>query len=149
MQKPKKNGSIWYPLFHKLEGDALSAATLRCLIKEETGKIGLDPKEYGGYSTRSGGATTMIKNGVELRVLQKHGRWKSDAVFVYLRDNAVDLFNAQMVGFGAAERLALTNEERKKNFLPKEASSSMIGICEDIKKRKFISSFKKPSWEDL
>ena len=36
-----------------------------------------DPSVYGNHSFRSGGATTAANSGVDERVFQRHGRWKS------------------------------------------------------------------------
>ena len=39
--------------------------------------IGLDKKQFGLHSLRSGGATAAAAAGVEDRLFKKHGRWKS------------------------------------------------------------------------
>ncbi|XP_076113718.1 integrase/recombinase xerD homolog [Mytilus galloprovincialis] len=40
--------------------------------------IGLDKKQFGLHSLRSGGATAAAAAGVEDRLFKKHGRWKSE-----------------------------------------------------------------------
>ena len=42
--------------------------------------IGLDSKLYGLHSLRSGGASAAANMGVEDRLIQKHGRWKTVGV---------------------------------------------------------------------
>ena len=44
--------------------------------------MGYDPKDYGLYSLRSAGVTSVVSNdlshNVSERLLKLHGRWKSD-----------------------------------------------------------------------
>ena len=50
-------------------------------------RIGVDPTGYGSHSMRRGGATAAAKF-VRTHVLKRHGRWKSDAVYLYVDDDA-------------------------------------------------------------
>ena len=43
-----------------------------------------DPSRYAGHSFRRGGASALQLAGVPAAVIQKHGRWTSDAFRVYL-----------------------------------------------------------------
>jgi hypothetical protein len=43
-----------------------------------------DPSRYAGHSFRRGGASAMQLAGVPAAVIQKHGRWTSDAFRAYL-----------------------------------------------------------------
>lgn len=45
-----------------------------------------DWKEYGGHSLRAGGATAAMRGGAKISDLKSHGRWRSDAVYVYIHD---------------------------------------------------------------
>lgn len=40
-------------------------------------------KLYGLHSARRGGATHAFRSGVSMPAIKKHGRWKSDVVFLY------------------------------------------------------------------
>jgi hypothetical protein len=80
--------------FCSVSGESLSSDLLRSRLKLALESIGLDPKDYGGHSTRSGAATALVKKGVSIRVLKKLGGWKSDAVYVYVRDDAAELCHA-------------------------------------------------------
>lgn len=40
-----------------------------------------------GHSARAGCATTAIQKGVDIRLVKQHGRWKSDAVYDYIKDD--------------------------------------------------------------
>ena len=37
-------------------------------------------------SARIGGATLAMRNKVNLHLIKRHGNWRSDVVFVYIRD---------------------------------------------------------------
>ena len=47
------------------------------MLKQELQKEGLDPKQYGLHSLRSGGATTTAALGIPDRLLQRQGGWRS------------------------------------------------------------------------
>jgi integrase len=68
-------------------GAPLSSDTPRTIIKRWLKAIGVDPEKYGGHSARSGGATSAAHNGIAIDLLRRHGRWRSDAVFVYIHDS--------------------------------------------------------------
>ena len=54
----------------------------RDIVKTTLKDLGFDPKEYGLYSLRSGGATAVISNNaskaVSERLFKLHGRWKTN-----------------------------------------------------------------------
>jgi hypothetical protein len=56
-------------------------------LKKLLGKIGVDPTEYGSHSCRKGGCTAAALAGIEVRVLKRHGNWKSDAVNTYIHES--------------------------------------------------------------
>lgn len=79
-------------LFHRQNSDEKLAVSTPCgRVKFMLEKIGVDSSEYGSHSGRSGGATAATAAGVELRLTKKHGGWKSDAVFAYIRDDTAEL----------------------------------------------------------
>ena len=57
-----------------------SYTTIRGYVLDLLANIGLDPKKFGLYSLRSGGASVAANLGVNDRLFKKHGRWKSDKV---------------------------------------------------------------------
>jgi len=83
-------------------GTALTPA-VNSIVKKETEGLEL-PNELslGGHSMRSGGATDAIRARVDLRVVKKHGRWRSNAVYLYVRESVADfhLLNARMGHYG-------------------------------------------------
>ena len=75
-------------VFHSSEPSALKLAksTPNSLLKKWLLAIGVNPKPYGSHSLRRGGATTAAAHEVRLHILKRHGRWASDAVFLYIQD---------------------------------------------------------------
>ena len=65
---------------YKLYGVKLSYTRCREIFKECLKEIGVDHKLYCLHSLRSGGATSAVRYNTNLseRVLELHGRWKSD-----------------------------------------------------------------------
>ena len=55
----------------------LSYSTARTAILSYLKDIGVDQKLFGLHSLRCGGATAAANKGVNDRLFQKHGRWKS------------------------------------------------------------------------
>ena len=57
-------------------------------------RVGLDNKDFGLHSARSGGATSAANNGVPDRLFKRHGRWKSEkAKDSYIKDNLSQLLS--------------------------------------------------------
>ena len=42
--------------------------------------------KYGSHSLRKGGATAAAAAKVRTHVIKRHGRWLSDAVYIYIVD---------------------------------------------------------------
>jgi integrase len=55
----------------------ISYSIIRDAVKEKAKQIGLDPRQYSTHSMRSGGATAAADDGVNDRIMQRHGRWAS------------------------------------------------------------------------
>ena len=54
------------------------------LVAKEFPELGLVSKHFAGHSLRRGGATSLALRGVRESVLRMLGRWKSDAVNLYI-----------------------------------------------------------------
>jgi integrase len=66
----------------------LSYTRVREIILSALEEIGLDKKNFGLHSLRSGGATAATAADINDRILKKHGRWKSDkAKDGYVKEN--------------------------------------------------------------
>lgn len=62
---------------------ALMKRTVAAVAKEFPA-LGLESKDFAGHSLRRGGATSLALRGVRESVLRMLGRWKSDAVNLYI-----------------------------------------------------------------
>ncbi|XP_052061441.1 uncharacterized protein LOC127701553 isoform X1 [Mytilus californianus] len=56
----------------------ISYTRARELLLSALDSLGLDKKQFGLHSLRSGGATAAAEAGIDDRLFKKHGRWKSD-----------------------------------------------------------------------
>ena len=94
---------------HSALPDGASFASYRCgrevkvmkynqafkALREIVERTGRDPKEFALRSLRIGGASALAAGGhVSERVIQREGRWKSDAYKTYTVNNSED---SQMV----------------------------------------------------
>ena len=58
---------------------------VQSLLKRLLDRIGIDGSLYGTHSFRIGRGTDLIKYGVNIEIIKRMGRWKSNAVYRYLR----------------------------------------------------------------
>jgi hypothetical protein len=58
----------------------------RKMLKRAVASIGLEPSTFSGHSCRAGGATDAFNAGVAYATVKKFGRWRSDTVLLYYRD---------------------------------------------------------------
>jgi hypothetical protein len=69
----------------------LSYTRSRAILLSALGGIGLDKKKFGLHSLRSVGATAAATAGIDDRLFNKHGRWKSDkAKDGYVKESITD-----------------------------------------------------------
>ena len=81
---------------HKLRKNNLpiSYSSARQNMLTVLDNVGLNSKNFGLHSLRSGGATVATNNGVKDRLFKRHGRWKSDkAKDGYVKDDLVQLLS--------------------------------------------------------
>ena len=72
----------------------ISYSRVRELLLAALKKIGLNVKDYGTHSLRSGGATAAANADVPDRLFKRHGRWQSDkAKDGYVKDNVTRLLS--------------------------------------------------------
>ena len=84
-------------IVHTKSGDKLRASgglsytRVRELVLEKLVAIGLDKRQFGVHSLRSGGASAAAQAGVPDRWFKRHGRWRSEnAKDGYIKDNLQD-----------------------------------------------------------
>jgi integrase len=93
----------WF--FHRVDsGDrdtSLAKGSFNHIVKNRCKETGINDLNIGGHSCRAGGATDAARKRVETRLIARHGRWKSDAVFIYMHDDQSGelQLNAALGGF--------------------------------------------------
>ena len=87
--------------FLRKKNTPISYSTMRSTLLSYLKDLGLEEKLFGMHSLRRGGATSAANNGVNDRLFQKHGRWKSvGAKDGYVEDNLNSLlFVSRSLGF--------------------------------------------------
>lgn len=83
---PHKEG----PLFQTANGLPVTYAFVTQRLNQAITFVGLDPTLYKGHSFRIGAATEAAKMGYSENIIQRLGRWNSNAVQRYIR---IDAFN--------------------------------------------------------
>lgn len=72
-------------------GQATTKSSFVSLARKYLAQAGYAQQMYSGHSYRSGGATDLwASHRARGRTIQLHGRWKSDAYRLYIRDNPQD-----------------------------------------------------------
>jgi integrase len=81
------------PLFFSTARDlrCLNSDDFNQMVKTWLGRIKVDPSGFGGHSARAGGATAAAAADVDIRLIKRQGRWKSDAVYLYIHDDTNSL----------------------------------------------------------
>ena len=74
------------PFFIFRDGTPVTPANVRNLLRLMLEKLGLNPVLYDTHSWRVGRATQLFKNNFDIARIRFLGRWKSNAVYKYLRD---------------------------------------------------------------
>ena len=81
---------------------AVSRTTLACRLSRRLRSLGVTSSLFGLHSFRIGGATAAAMAGLPERVLKAHGRWRSDVVRKYMRDNEHGLWETTRKMLSAA-----------------------------------------------
>ena len=87
---------------HKIRAKnvAICYSTARSAVMSYLSRIGLDEKLFGLHSLRRGGATEAANRGVNDRIFQKHGRWKTTGVKNGYVDEDLDSLLQVSLGLG-------------------------------------------------
>lgn len=72
-------------LFKHFNGQALTRYQFSAVLKKALSFIGIEYSNYKSHSFRIGAATCAAERGVSVAEIQKAGRWKSNAVYSYIR----------------------------------------------------------------
>ena len=69
------------------DGSPVQPRHLRSILKKCLKLIGLDATKYDTHSLRIGRASDLMKNGYTVDQIKQLGRWKSNAVYKYIRNS--------------------------------------------------------------
>ena len=58
----------------------------RKVLKTILQRLNFNPEQFNLHSTRIGHAVDLLKAGYTIEEIKRLGRWKSNAVFRYLKD---------------------------------------------------------------
>ena len=73
------------PLFVFKDRTPVSPNHFRKTLKLMLDKLNINSKLYGSHSLRIGRSSDLLKLGISVETIKKLGRWKSNAVYAYLR----------------------------------------------------------------
>ena len=79
----------------ELQGKPLRYSYFNSLLKDCAQIAGLDPKLYSSHSLRSGAATSAASSGIPPYLIQKLGRWSSNAYCSYIKQPHKAIRDAQ------------------------------------------------------
>jgi site-specific recombinase XerD len=97
--KARRNPNAKY-LFHQMGSTKkLSHKTPNGIMKKLLERILIDPKPFGSHSCRKGGCTAASARGINIRILMRHGRWKSDAIFAYISNTLEEKLSVSQAVF--------------------------------------------------
>ena len=73
------------PFFIFSDGSQVRPHHIRAVLRKAILKIGLNQKLYSTHSLRSGRACDLLRQGMEVQKIKLCGRWRSNAVYKYLK----------------------------------------------------------------
>jgi site-specific recombinase XerD len=82
--KARRDPTAVYMFHHESSTKKLSRSSPNSILKKLLRRIQVDPALYSSHSCRKGGCTAAAERGISIRVLMRHGRWRSDAIFAYI-----------------------------------------------------------------
>ena len=85
LQVHKTRASVYEHFFIFRDRTPVGATAFRAALKKVIKAAGLQSNLYSSHCFRAGRMTDMMNMGVPLDVIKKIGRWKSNAVFTYMR----------------------------------------------------------------
>ena len=79
-----------YLFFNVKSGKKLSNTTPNHTLKRLLSKAEINPDGFTSHGARRGLATEAFKKQVDVLLLKRHGRWKSDAVYRYIATDTIE-----------------------------------------------------------
>jgi site-specific recombinase XerD len=78
-------------LFIFSDGATLRRYQLTTFLRAFLTRLGIDARLFAGHSFRIGGATALARAGAPAHIIQRMGRWSSDAYKTYIRTASSEL----------------------------------------------------------
>ena len=78
------------PLFRLSDGSPVLRSMVQDLIQQAAVAVGLPPARYATHSLRIGGACALLHAGMSVELIQRWGRWASQAFQAYLWESPED-----------------------------------------------------------
>jgi len=78
------------PLFRMKNGSPLFRSEVQGIIQIAAEEVGVDPSRYAVHSLRIGGACALLHAGFSIELIQRWGRWASNAFQAYLWESSED-----------------------------------------------------------
>ena len=78
------------PLFRFSDGSPLYLSEMQGMIQVAAEETGVDKSRYAVHSLRIGGACCLLHAGFSVELIQRWGRWASNAFQCYLWENSED-----------------------------------------------------------
>ena len=85
----KARGPYWYPdepLFIFSDHTPVRPSHVRKILKQQLTKISLNHHLYNTHSLHIGRATDLSKRGIQFEKIKQLGRWRSNAIYNYLKE---------------------------------------------------------------
>ena len=73
-------------LFVFKDGTPVRPANVRAMLKKLLKRCNMNSALFSTHSMRSGRASELIRLGYPIEVVKRLGRWKSNAVYKYIKD---------------------------------------------------------------
>lgn len=110
-------------------------AALRVAAASVQHVTNIPPERVVAYSLRSGGATALLISGVDETAIRALGRWKSDAIFLYLRTQASTLtasYARHMLHHGQYSFSPATAQYDDADLLPLQAPAYLASALQTV-----------------
>ena len=117
---PKLSLAPTAPLFQLLDGTIVTKADMLNRFNKLKQDMNLDMHTYTIYSFRIGGATSLARRGIDHRIIQIAGRWRSDAYALYIR------MTPKMLATNQAEFLQRDVTHREMVFLHQNVPQNLL-----------------------
>ena len=98
------------PLFRLKNGDPLFRSEVQGMVQVAAADVGMDRTRFAVHSLRIGGACALLHAGFSIEIIQRWGRWASNAFQAYLWESSDDARGVAAKMVAARGALAVTRQ---------------------------------------